>query len=577
MALEFRFYKDELADHFFGRCITDGKAKVYSLETKIDGIPPMRNGRPSLFGEGDVAFEISRAQAEVELKERAKEDKQKGRADHLTARLIESKTGKKVEYVKLSDLAQQWRAIPRDEQPSEPWFKWCDTVFKRFADKTPKTFLYEVTQEEATAYGETLRKDFTSRTASGAESLLKSAFTHLLPPGMKNPFEKVISNRSGSNNKGAIHRRPLTADQLVTLFETARPDPLLYSLTVCAACTGMRIGDVCLLQWQSVDLRADYIFVTTGKTGTFVEIPIFKPLREVLEMALAEKGESPYVWPHAASMYQKTKEDDGKKITYRGYGITYRGKSLFARAFASKTETPQDVPENGQIGAEKPDLAKILPKVLEAVRGAGFTQEKEARIVDTLTRYARGESYNSIEKETGRKRPIISQDLHDAEIVSKLRLRRGLIGVRGTRKKSGRDLKTLITATRQTRSGSGVLSASLLGWHSLRGTFVTLALAAGVPIETVGKITGHALAETIRKHYNNPQREHLRAVLGDKLPEVLTGKPKQAAEIKTKGNRVQEIAKAFGELSEEEKLQLAKMLAPQKSTVRTLPAKRKNG
>jgi integrase len=562
MALEFRFYKGELSKHFFGRSVTDGKAKVFSLSTPIEGIPPVKNGRPTLHGIGDTKFEISRATAEAELKDRAAEEKQKGRADHLTARLIKSKTGVSVEYVKLADLAERWRKLSRETPPSEAWLKWCDTIFDRFAEATPKTFLHEVTQEHAAAYGQTLRKEFTRRTASGAVSLLKSAFARLLPVGVVNPFEASITRKGGIDKGGeAIHRRPLTAEELKTLFETARPDPLLYPLSVCAACSGMRIGDVCLLQWKSVDTKAGVVAVKTAKTGAKIEIPLFKPLREVLETALAEKGGSPYVWPHAASMYQKNR-----------YGIVYRGKALFAKAFASRAETPQDVPESGQIESKKATLAEILPKVLEAVRGAGFAQGKQERIMDSLTRVASGQSYRSIEAETGRKHAIVSQDLKDAEDVSKLTFRKGKT------KASGRDLKTLIKDTRQGRGkGKKMLSASLLGWHSLRGTFATLALSAGIPIETVKLVTGHGTVATITKYYYNPQREHLRSVLGDKLPEVLTGKPEPKALPEAKESRVETIAKALGGLSAEEKKELNRMLAAKKSTGKALPAKRKKG
>lgn len=561
MALEFRFYKGELSKHFFGRSVTDGKAKVFSLSTPIEGIPPVKNGRPSLLGVGDTKFEISRATAEAELKDRAAEEKQKGRADHLTARLIKSKTGVSVEYVKLADLAKRWRKLSRETAPSEAWLKWCDTIFARFSEATPKIFLHEVTQDHAATYGQTLRKEFTRRTASGAVSLLKSAFARLLPVGVVNPFEASITRKGGNDRAGeAIHRRPLTAEELKTLFEVARPDPLLYPLTVCAACTGMRIGDVCLLQWKSVDTKAGIIGVKTAKTGASVEIPLFKPLREVLESALSEKGGSPYVWPRAASMYQKNR-----------YGITYRGKTLFARAFAKVENMPTDVSETGAVEGGKADLAEILPKVLEAVRRAGFAQGKQDRIMDSLTRVASGQSYRSIEAETGRKHAIVSQDLKDAEDVSDFTFRKGKA------KASGRDLKTLIKDTRQGRGkGKKMLSASLLGWHSLRGTFATLALSAGIPIETVKLVTGHGTVATITKYYYNPQREHLRSVLGDKLPEVLTGKPDPKTLPEAEATRFEMIAKALGGLSEEEKQQLAKMLTskPSKGKARkALPKK----
>ena len=57
----------------------------------------------------------------------------------------------------------------------------------------------------------------------------------------------------------------------------------------------------------------------------------------MFEAALADRAESPYVWPDAARMY-----------TANRYGIVYRGKSLFARTFA-----------------------ETLPEASEAVRGAG--------------------------------------------------------------------------------------------------------------------------------------------------------------------------------------------------------------
>ena len=51
---------------------------------------------------------------------------------------------------------------------------------------------------------------------------------------------------------------------------------------------------------------------------------------------------------------------------------------------------------------------------------------------------------------------------------------------------------------------------------------VTLALSAGVPVELCRLVTGAQTVNVVMKHYFKPQAEHLKAVLGDKLPEVLT-------------------------------------------------------
>ena len=355
MGLEIRRGRDgELRKHWYGSYVdSNGKRKVISLSEPL----PVKHFPGSLRETGDTVFEASRARAQKELEAYQSEARQQGRADHLTARLIESKTGQKVENVKLVDLAAKWRGLRRESKPGAAWLQWCDTTFARFAAAVPCEFLHEVTPEQAAAYVEALRGGFTRRTANGAASLLRSAFGRLLPLGTQNPFAAGIAGRGNDAAGETIHRRPLTAEELARLFEAARPDPFLFPLTVCAALTGLRIGDVCLLRWQSVDLRGGFVTVRTSKTGAVVEIPIFKPLREVLETALADRAESPYVWPDAARMY-----------TANRYGIVYRGKSLFARTFA---ETAGNGTETPAVASGRADLAETLPEASEAVRGAG--------------------------------------------------------------------------------------------------------------------------------------------------------------------------------------------------------------
>jgi len=552
MGLEFRRGRDgEFLPHWYGRVEVDGKSKVVNLRVKVRGTRP-----PTLRDRGDELFEASREQAKDRFDEVRADAKEKGHAAHLTKRLIQFKTGRQVEYVKLSDLAERWRLLGRENQPTASWLAWCDTIFRRFAESVPCSHLHQVTPQQVTAYTETLRNGFTRRTAQGALSLLKSAFARLLPVGSPNPFEGGISRKGDKAAGDTIHRRPLTANELVTLFETAYPDPFIYPLTVCAACTGLRIGDVCKLQWRSVDLQSGVIAVRTSKTGKGVEIPIFKPLLEVLKIANVSKTDSLYVWPEAALMYDKNR-----------YGIVYRGKSLFARAFAK----PADKRLKASTDEEKREtLTNALQQIVEAVTAANFEVSKRDRILDTLARYSGKQSYRKIEAETGRRRSQISEDLKEAERVSKLSFRHG------ASEASERDLKTLIGDTRQGRSkGQGKLAASLLGWHSLRGTWATLALSAGIPVETVKLITGHGTANTVLKFYYNPQREHLREVLGDKLPEVLTGFKADALSNKTGKrskamdgtDRVAFVASQLKQLSAKERKKLAALLSNDKTIV----------
>lgn len=75
---------------------------------------------------------------------------------------------------------------------------------------------------------------------------------------------------------------------------------------------------------------------------------------------------------------------------------------------------------------------------------------------------------------------------------------------------------------RQHRS-NGLRRASVRDFHSLRVTWVTLALGAGVPIELVQKVTGHSTIQIVMKHYFHPGREEFRRLLLSRLPKAIVG------------------------------------------------------
>ena len=490
---------------FYGFFKQDGKAVVFNTGVPWQGSPP-----PSLRLKGDAAFEVSRAKAEAVASAQETEAKQKGNAAHLVERLIESKMGRAAKYHKLADLPKLWREIDREGYaPTERYLKWCDSVFLRFAEATPCELLYQVSEAQAKKFAADMRATRAAKTAAEMVMVMRSAFAAFLPVGVVNPFgvrkkgRKGVAKHAGGETVG---RKPLTGEQLQTLLDSAkRTDTLLYRLAVVAVFTSLRIGDVCRLQWASVDLRGEgWIKVLTSKTGTEIEVPFLDVrLREVFEAALAEREEGQdLVFPEAAKMYEgKTKA--GNETCGMIY---YRGKALFARAFADAPGSPVDVAEDGGPAGSKVELPDVLERVLKAVEKAGFAEGKRARILDTVKRTAAGQSYGEIEKATGRTHPTTSEDLREAEAVS------GLVFRRGATPKTGRDLKTLIRATRKARK-VGAASASVYGWHNLRGTFCCLAFAAGFDFEFVAKATGHKLAKTMFDHYFNPGRDHWRRAM----------------------------------------------------------------
>ena len=74
-----------------------------------------------------------------------------------------------------------------------------------------------------------------------------------------------------------------------------------------------------------------------------------------------------------------------------------------------------------------------------------------------------------------------------------------------------------------TRKKNGCQKSSLKDFHSLRTTWITMALSAGVPMELVRRVTGHSTVEVVLKHYFRLKREEFRRALESSLPKALTG------------------------------------------------------
>lgn len=112
--------------------------------------------------------------------------------------------------------------------------------------------------------------------------------------------------------------------------------------------------------------------------------------------------------------------------------------------------------------------------------------------------------------------------------------------------------------------------ASVKDFHSLRTTWITMALSAGVPMELVRRVTGHSTVDVVLKHYFRPGREVFRTALETAMPKMLTGGedretldlPKEVLEL---GNvartikpeelveKVEALAKAVARMTDAEK------------------------
>lgn len=513
---------------------SDGKRKVVNLNVDIRGTPPDSG---SLRHPGDGAFEKSRQMAIAALNVYQEEARRKGRAEHLTERLIEAKTGRAVEYVELGEMEARWRSMGRETPAGEAYLKSCDATFRRFREfvlerQPGARFLYEVSKEDAEAYLAVLQEGYARKTVRDHVKLLNKSFEKFLPVGAANPFAGLVGRRSAAE-ASMVHRKPFSAEELGVLLESAKGDDFLYPLVVTAACTGLRRGDVCRLRWESVDLDEGVLMVKTSKTGASVEVPIFPPLREVLEK---QDRDGDLVFPEAAEMAEKNPD-----------GLTWRFKKLVAETFG---EDKAELPENHC------EASGLLKEGLAAIAAGVSTEKRRDRMLEVFRRYAGGKSVRAIVAETGIPKATVSTDLKRVEELTG----KTFMPV------NGGSVRDRVRATTQVKRGTGQRAASVRDWHALRSTYVTLALSAGVPMELVRRVTGHATVDVVLKHYFRPGREQFKAALLGAMPEVLTGRG-QKSEVRAHEKRPEDelaglAAKlAAGSASEAEKARLRELAA----------------
>lgn len=484
----------KLRPTWYGRISVKGKRRDTNLNVPIEGTIPLNDkGTPIWNVKGDSAFERSKRAAKKVFNKWRKEAK-KDPAE-LAAKAYKARTGVSIEGVPLAKLADLWETQNRTYTPSDNWRKAVRKWFERFHTFANKCAIEngarcetinDVTPEIVRAWFAHIKGAFAWETVTKQMSLMRNAFKRYATNGKLNPFEDIVMrNREIANAR--VNHKPLTALETQRLFDCARDNETIYPLVVAAACTGMRIGDVCRLKWSDVDLREGLIDVQTAKTGKRVTIPIFDRLREVLNERNAIDGDgtkpSMFVFPMAARWY--TENPSG---VYQGV------KPFIGRAVFGNSINPTDVVlvENGNA---KP---KSLVDVIDNAR---FSDAKRTRILEVYAKFKEGMRCCDIANALGIARSQVSMDLREAERLTGETLRP--MSIAKSRRATNFDL---IKSTRAIR-GVGKRSASLYGWHSLRATFVVLAVESGVPLPDVQQIVGHTTT-TMTMQYFNPEKKH---------------------------------------------------------------------
>lgn len=225
---------------WYGEFRENGKLNRVKLTVKVSGVPPAFF---SAREEGDAKFEVSKAKALKAFEDFMTSRQRKGNADELLETLIESKTGEKVTYIRLDELADLWNGMARTRELTEERQQNNRYSINDFAKFCQREYLYQVTPADVRAYFNEIRQRLAWDTVKSRMSLLSGSFNRFLPHGCLNPF-KTILKRDTTAEAATIHRIPLTNDQIAALKEQARGDEMLYPLVIAGLCTGARLKDL---------------------------------------------------------------------------------------------------------------------------------------------------------------------------------------------------------------------------------------------------------------------------------------------------------------------------------------------
>ena len=497
MKLRLKIQKNgELRPRWYGAWVDDGKAREVSL-CRWRGTPP---ASWKVADTGDRAFEDSRAAALAELREIVEGGKSKADRDALAARVHRARYGQKVRRVKIAELYAAWEAMPRKKPPTAGHDAVCRGVFDRFAGYMAET-APNVTETGALTAAHLRgfmeaedRRGVSARTWNGTLSILRGTLARVDPNSTG--FLEYLRDLP-SRDFATIHRRPFDEGELARIFDAAESDPLLRGMIITAASTAMRRGDVARLRWQGVDLDAGFITVKTSKTGETVDIPIFPQLRHVLEN---QKRRGPFVFPEAAKIYATCPQ-----------ALDVRLRRIFERAGFVRLPRKAE-PEADRYPAAPPE--EISRRADEAMPGAGWGPKRQRTAMEILRRHLDGQTGIEIAKALGISRGGVSAHLHAIEKLI------GLAVVSPAREEKPNGPAMLADAPPEVQRAK---RGSLVGWHGFRVTFCTMALANGVPLELVQRITGHRTADIVLKHYFHPNRKQLRDAIGNRMPAALIG------------------------------------------------------
>ncbi len=290
-------------------------------------LTPVEGRLPDLImPQGDELFQASKAKALKLLEERKKmienmasKDEYNKLQAQVAIGLLKKKYGVSLEGCSLRSLEGKVETLIKNKCGPEH-LKNVLTIVRQFVQyvSSAKT-LEAVTEKQIQSYLDAVdARHPANRTYNEHIRQLKRIFREFCSFGSVKDFVAKLSKRVEND---AQPREIFTSEEIEQILDLSKEvDPLIYSMAVIASCTGLRLKDICLLKWESVNFRRNLITLTTHKTGGDVILGMWPLLQEELNrlQGLAKKKDI-YVLPDAAKIYMTNADhliDRLRKILY---------------------------------------------------------------------------------------------------------------------------------------------------------------------------------------------------------------------------------------------------------------------
>ncbi len=232
------------------------------------------------------------------------------KAASLTEELFHALTGKHLPQVTLKAALEDWLAECRGST-SEKTFDRYEGIAENLAASLHATdthpLLRDVTTEQLRSFLTQRRATHSAGTMNLERRILATFFLRAVRNGVirSNPMLPVRTFKPDREERQ--RRRAFSIEEIGLIYAKA-PNEFWRFMILGGFYTGLRMGDLIVLRWGSVDFTENMLRLTMRKTSRPVHIPIAKPLRGLLDdRHRAFHGANPadWVWPDQAAEYER--------------------------------------------------------------------------------------------------------------------------------------------------------------------------------------------------------------------------------------------------------------------------------